>query len=42
VTTRDVVTGKAVDVDDNGALVLKCDDGSLKKVIYGDCFHQIR
>ncbi|MGW8303482.1 MAG: biotin--[acetyl-CoA-carboxylase] ligase, partial [Desulfobacterales bacterium] len=42
VTTRDVITGKAVDIDDNGALVLKCDDGSLKKVIYGDCFHQSR
>jgi BirA family biotin operon repressor/biotin-[acetyl-CoA-carboxylase] ligase len=40
VTTRDVFTGKAVDVDDNGALVLKCDDGSLQKVLYGDCFHQ--
>lgn len=40
VTTRDVFTGKAVDIDDNGALVLKCDDGSLQKVLYGDCFHQ--
>jgi BirA family biotin operon repressor/biotin-[acetyl-CoA-carboxylase] ligase len=40
VTTRDVFTGKAVDVDDNGALVLKCADGSLKKILYGDCFHQ--
>ena len=40
VTTRDVFTGKAVDIDDNGALVLKCDDGSLRKVLYGDCFHQ--
>jgi BirA family biotin operon repressor/biotin-[acetyl-CoA-carboxylase] ligase len=40
VTTRDVFTGKAVDVDDNGALVLQCADGSLQKVLYGDCFHQ--
>ena len=40
VTTRDVFTGKAVDVDDNGALVLKCADGSLQKILYGDCFHQ--
>ena len=40
VTTRDVFTGKAVDVDDNGALVLQCADGSVQKVLYGDCFHQ--
>jgi len=40
VTTREVFTGKAVDVDDNGALVLKSADGSLKKILYGDCFHQ--
>ena len=40
VTTRDVFTGKAIDVDDNGALVLKCADGSVKKILYGDCFHQ--
>jgi BirA family biotin operon repressor/biotin-[acetyl-CoA-carboxylase] ligase len=42
VTTRDVFTGKAVDVDDNGALVLKCADGSVQKILYGDCFHQSR
>ena len=42
VTTRDVFTGKAVDVDDNGALILKCADGSIQKVLYGDCFHQSR
>lgn len=40
VTTREVFTGKAVDVDDSGALVLKCADGSLQKILYGDCFHQ--
>ena len=42
VTTRDVFTGKAVDVDDNGALVLQCADGSFQKVLYGDCFHSSR
>jgi BirA family biotin operon repressor/biotin-[acetyl-CoA-carboxylase] ligase len=42
VTTRDVFTGKAIDVDDTGALVLKCFDGSIKTVHYGDCFHQSR
>ena len=40
VTTHEVYEGKAIDVDDSGALVLKCPDGSLKKVLYGDCFHQ--
>jgi BirA family biotin operon repressor/biotin-[acetyl-CoA-carboxylase] ligase len=40
VTSRDVFSGKAVDIDDNGALVLKCDDGSVQKILYGDCFHQ--
>ena len=42
VTTREVFTGKAVDVDDSGALVLKCTDGSLRKILYGDCFHQAK
>jgi biotin-(acetyl-CoA carboxylase) ligase len=29
-----------VDVDDDGALILKMPDGSLKRIIYGDCFHE--
>jgi BirA family biotin operon repressor/biotin-[acetyl-CoA-carboxylase] ligase len=40
VTTHEVIEGKAVDVDDTGALILKCADGSLKKILYGDCFHE--
>jgi BirA family biotin operon repressor/biotin-[acetyl-CoA-carboxylase] ligase len=40
VTTREVFSGRAIDVDANGALVLKCADGSIQKVLYGDCFHQ--
>jgi BirA family biotin operon repressor/biotin-[acetyl-CoA-carboxylase] ligase len=40
VTNKEVVTGRAIDVDDTGALVLKCADGSLQKILYGDCFHQ--
>jgi BirA family biotin operon repressor/biotin-[acetyl-CoA-carboxylase] ligase len=40
VTTHEVSEGLAVDVDDNGALILKLADGSLKKIIYGDCFHE--
>ena len=42
VTTREVFTGKAVDVDDTGALILKCSNGTLKTIRYGDCFHQAR
>jgi BirA family biotin operon repressor/biotin-[acetyl-CoA-carboxylase] ligase len=40
VTTHEVFEGKAIDVDDSGALILKCADGSLKKILYGDCFHR--
>ncbi len=39
VTTHDISEGFARDVDENGALILELDDGSLKKVLYGDCFH---
>jgi BirA family biotin operon repressor/biotin-[acetyl-CoA-carboxylase] ligase len=40
VTAHEVVEGKAVDIDDFGALILQCADGSLRKILYGDCFHQ--
>jgi BirA family biotin operon repressor/biotin-[acetyl-CoA-carboxylase] ligase len=40
VTTRETAQGLAVDVDDDGALILKMADGSLKRIIYGDCFHE--
>lgn len=40
VTAQEVSEGLAVDVDDNGALILKLADGSMKKIIYGDCFHE--
>jgi BirA family transcriptional regulator, biotin operon repressor / biotin---[acetyl-CoA-carboxylase] ligase len=39
VTGRDTTEGTAVDVDENGALKVKLSDGSVKTVIYGDCFH---
>ena len=42
VTTRETFTGKAVDVDDTGALILRNADGSLKRIHFGDCFHQAR
>jgi BirA family biotin operon repressor/biotin-[acetyl-CoA-carboxylase] ligase len=40
VTQLEESEGLAIDVDENGALILKLADGSLKKIIYGDCFHQ--
>jgi BirA family biotin operon repressor/biotin-[acetyl-CoA-carboxylase] ligase len=39
VTQRDTVAGTAVDVDENGSLILQLSDGSRRTVIYGDCFH---
>jgi BirA family biotin operon repressor/biotin-[acetyl-CoA-carboxylase] ligase len=39
ITHNEASEGTAVDVDDNGALILKMADGSLKKILYGDCFH---
>lgn len=39
VTADEVVEGKAIDIESNGALILKCHDGSLRSVIVGDCFH---
>lgn len=38
VTTRDSTEGIAVDVDENGALILKLTNGSLKKIVSGDCY----
>jgi BirA family biotin operon repressor/biotin-[acetyl-CoA-carboxylase] ligase len=40
VTLKEELRGTAVDVDENGALVLREPDGSLKHIIYGDCFLQ--
>ncbi|SLM28238.1 Biotin/acetyl-CoA-carboxylase ligase [Desulfamplus magnetovallimortis] len=39
-TYDDFFEGVAVDVDDTGALLIEKDDGTICKVIYGDCFHQ--
>jgi BirA family biotin operon repressor/biotin-[acetyl-CoA-carboxylase] ligase len=41
VTRSGVTQGTAVDVDEGGALLVKIADGSLKKVFYGDCFHDM-
>jgi len=39
-TTRGTTRGTAMDVDENGALILETETGERQTVIYGDCFHQ--
>jgi len=39
VTNHEVSEGLAVDVDENGALILALEDGTIKKIVHGDCFH---
>jgi BirA family biotin operon repressor/biotin-[acetyl-CoA-carboxylase] ligase len=38
VTAAEEIRGVAVDVDDSGALLVEQADGTLQRVIYGDCF----
>jgi BirA family biotin operon repressor/biotin-[acetyl-CoA-carboxylase] ligase len=38
-TTRRSVAGTAVDVDENGALIVETADGRRQTVFFGDCFH---
>ena len=38
-TTRGTSQGTAVDVDENGALILETETGERRTVVYGDCFH---
>ncbi len=38
VTAREVAEGRAVDVDENGALIVEHEDGRRQSVVYGDCF----
>ena len=38
VTVRAEQTGRAVDVDPDGALILETEGGTRERVIYGDCF----
>jgi BirA family transcriptional regulator, biotin operon repressor / biotin---[acetyl-CoA-carboxylase] ligase len=40
VTTKEETRGVAVDVDENGALLLRQDDGTIATILYGDCFLQ--
>ena len=37
----EISQGVALDVDESGALILGQSDGTHKKIIYGDCFHQV-
>jgi BirA family biotin operon repressor/biotin-[acetyl-CoA-carboxylase] ligase len=39
-TIHETLTGVARDVDETGALVLEQADGTLTRVVHGDCFHQ--
>ena len=39
-TRQETCEGLALDVDENGALLVELDDGTLKQIIYGDCFHR--
>jgi len=38
-TVRDTYEGLAVDVDEDGGLILEMADGVRRTVFYGDCFH---
>jgi BirA family biotin operon repressor/biotin-[acetyl-CoA-carboxylase] ligase len=38
-TVSEIHEGRAVDVDESGALILETGEGELKKVVHGDCFH---
>jgi BirA family biotin operon repressor/biotin-[acetyl-CoA-carboxylase] ligase len=37
-TAREDIRGVAVDVDENGALLIRQADGTLATAVYGDCF----
>jgi BirA family biotin operon repressor/biotin-[acetyl-CoA-carboxylase] ligase len=34
------IEGLAVDIEENGGLILKMSDGATQTVVFGDCFHQ--
>ncbi|MFZ1986305.1 MAG: biotin--[acetyl-CoA-carboxylase] ligase [Desulfatitalea sp.] len=39
-TLYDLFEGRAVDIEENGGLILERSDGQRMTVVYGDCFHQ--
>lgn len=40
VTIYDTYEGIAMDIDNDGALILQTPSGEIKKILHGDCFHQ--
>ncbi|MDY6965154.1 MAG: biotin--[acetyl-CoA-carboxylase] ligase [Halobacteriota archaeon] len=38
-TPNEVVEGKAIDISQNGALIIRLRDGALKTILTGDCMH---
>ena len=38
ITIKDQYEGKAIDIDEDGALIIELKDKTRKKIIYGDCF----
>ncbi|MFW2368736.1 MAG: biotin--[acetyl-CoA-carboxylase] ligase [Desulforhopalus sp.] len=38
-THNETIEGTALDVDSNGELLVEQSDGTITKIIYGDCFH---
>jgi BirA family biotin operon repressor/biotin-[acetyl-CoA-carboxylase] ligase len=38
-TLAETFEGRALDLENNGGLILEISDGSRKTVVYGDCFH---
>ncbi|MBF0117603.1 MAG: biotin--[acetyl-CoA-carboxylase] ligase [Desulfobacterales bacterium] len=38
VTLKETIKGTAIDIDENGSLVLETDEGLRKQIYYGDCF----
>jgi BirA family transcriptional regulator, biotin operon repressor / biotin---[acetyl-CoA-carboxylase] ligase len=38
-TLKEIFEGRAIDVDESGALIIEDNTGKRQKIIYGDCFH---
>lgn len=36
------ITGQAIDINNNGALIIKGEDGSLRSAVAGDCIHLMK
>ncbi len=39
VTFHETIEGIALDLDDEGALLVRRKDGKIQRIVYGDCFH---